>query len=120
MLDINEMDVWRFLAEDSKPVVIYGMGNGAEKIISNLKEYSVEVADIFASDEFVRGHSFLGYKVLKYSDICKKYDDFNIVLAFATHLNDVLERIKKNERRAQSFCSRCSRCGKRHIYREIF
>lgn len=95
MLDINEMDVWRFLAEDSKPVVIYGMGNGAEKIISNLKEYSVEVADIFASDEFVRGHSFLGYKVLKYSDICKKYDDFNIVLAFATHIEDVLERIKK-------------------------
>lgn len=32
--------------------------------------------------------------MLKYSEVCEKYDDFNIVLAFATHLPDVLERIK--------------------------
>lgn len=93
-LNIFEKDVWQFLADDNKPVVIYGMGNGAEKIISVLKEYGVEVADIFASDEFVRGHSFLGYKVLKYSEVCEKYDDFNIVLAFATHLDDMLQKIK--------------------------
>ncbi len=95
MLEINEIDVWQQLAQSEKPVVIYGMGNGAEKIISVLKDYNIEVADIFASDEFVRGHSFLGYKVLKYSDVCKKYNDFNIVLAFATHLPDMLEKIKK-------------------------
>lgn len=95
MLNVNENDVWENLAKSSKPIVIYGMGNGAEKIISVLKEYGVEIADIFASDEFVRGHSFLGHKVLKYSDICKKYSDFNIVLAFATHLPDMLEKIKK-------------------------
>lgn len=95
MLDIKEKDVWLQLAESNKPVVIYGMGNGAEKIISVLKEYGITVSDIFASDEFVRGHSFLGYKVLKYSDICKKYNDFNIVLAFATHLPDMLKKIKK-------------------------
>lgn len=95
LLNINETDVWIQLAKSSKPVVIYGMGNGAEKIIAVLKEYGVSVADIFASDEFVRGHSFLGYKVLKYSDICEKYNDFNIVLAFATHLPDMLEKIKK-------------------------
>lgn len=93
-LNIFEKDVWQFLADDNKPVVIYGMGNGAEKIISVLKEYGVEVADIFASDEFVRGHSFLGYKVLKYSEVCEKYDDFNIVLAFATHIDDMLQKIK--------------------------
>ncbi len=94
-LNIFEKDVWQFLADDNKPVVIYGMGNGAEKIISVLKDYGVEVADIFASDEFVRGHSFLGHKVLKYSEVCEKYNDFNIVLAFATHLDDMLKKIKK-------------------------
>lgn len=92
LLKENE-NIWNFLAKDNKPVVIYGMGNGAEKIISNLDAYGVEVSDIFASDEFVRGHSFLGRKVLKYSEICEKYDDFNVVLAFATHLDDVLDRI---------------------------
>ncbi|MDE5605414.1 MAG: FkbM family methyltransferase [Eubacterium sp.] len=95
MLNIYENDVWEYLAGSKKPIVIYGMGNGAEKIISVLKEYGVEIADIFASDEFVRGHSFLGHKVLKYSEVCEKYDDFNIVLAFATHLPDMLEKIEK-------------------------
>lgn len=94
MLNIHETDVWEYLAESEKPIVIYGMGNGAEKIISVLKEYGAEIADIFASDEFVRGHSFLGHKVLKYSEVCEKYNDFNIVLAFATHLPDMLEKIR--------------------------
>lgn len=96
-LKIQEKDVWRFLAEDRKPVIVYGMGNGAEKIISVLNEYGVTVSDIFASDEFVRGHSFLGYKIKKYSEIREKYtnENFNIVLAFATHIPDMLERIRK-------------------------
>lgn len=98
MLNIHETDVWNYLAESKKPIVIYGMGNGAEKIISILKEYGAEIDDIFASDEFVRGHSFLGHKVLKYSEICEKYNDFNIVLAFATHLPDMLWKIEKINR----------------------
>lgn len=90
----EKTNVWDFLANDRKPVVVYGMGNGSQRIIETLRQYGGEVSDVFASDEFVRGHSFLGYKVLKYSDICEKYDDFNVVIGFATHLDDVLERIK--------------------------
>lgn len=92
---IKEENVWDFLKKDGKPVMIYGMGNGAEKIISTLNTYQITVSEIFASDEFVRGHSFLGHKVLKYSEVCEKYDDFNVVLAFATHLENVIENIKK-------------------------
>lgn len=92
---IKEENVRDFLKKDGKPVMIYGMGNGAEKIISTLNTYQITVSEIFASDEFVRGHSFLGYKVLKYSEVCEKYDDFNVVLAFATHLENVIENIKK-------------------------
>ncbi len=94
LLSENE-NIWDFLAKSDKPIVIYGMGNGAEKIIARLKEYGTDISDIFASDEFVRGHSFLGYKVKKYSEICEQYDDFIVVLAFATRLDDVLENIKK-------------------------
>lgn len=94
-IEINEKDVWQKLKEDGKPTVIYGMGDAAERIIKILQENGIEPDDIFASDEFVRGHSFLGKKVLKYSQICEKYEDFNIVLAFATHIPDVLTRIKQ-------------------------
>lgn len=92
---IKEENIWDFLKNDGKPIVIYGMGNGAEKIIATLEGFGMKASDIFASDEFVRGHSFLGYKVLKYYEICEKYDDFNVVLAFATHLDSVIENIEK-------------------------
>ena len=52
------------------------------------------MSDLFASDEFVRGHSFRGYKVHKYSEICEKYDDFNVVLCFASHIDSVIEHIE--------------------------
>ncbi len=92
---IRENDVWDTLKNDKKPVVLYGMGLGAEKIMATLESYSIEVSDIFASDEFVRGHSFKGYKVLKYSEVCDKYNDFNVVLCFATHIDGVLDNIRR-------------------------
>ena len=92
---IREENVWNTLKNDGKPVVLYGMGLGAEKIMATLDGYGIEVADIFASDGFVRGHSFKGYTVLKYSDVCEKYDDFNVVLCFASHLDDVIENISR-------------------------
>ena len=92
---INEQNVWNNLKRDTKPVVLYGMGLGAEKIMAELAERGIEVADIFASDEFVRGHTFKGYKVLRYSEVCKKYDDFNVVLCFASRLDDVIENIRR-------------------------
>lgn len=90
---INEHNVWDNLKASNKPVVLYGMGLGAEKIMDTLAEYGISVDDIFASDEFVRGHSFRGFKVLKYNEVCEKYDDFNVVLCFASRLDDVINRI---------------------------
>ncbi|MCC8073971.1 MAG: FkbM family methyltransferase [Clostridiales bacterium] len=92
---IKEKNVWDVLSLDKKPIVVYGMGDAAERIIRILNEKGIQISAIFASDEFVRGHSFLGYKVQKYSDICHSYDDFNVVLAFATHLPEVIEKIKE-------------------------
>lgn len=91
----EKTDIWDYLASSPKPIIVYGMGNGADKIIDTLTQYNAKVSDIFASDEFVRGHSFRGYKVMKYSEICEKYDDFNVVLAFASHLDNVLDKIKQ-------------------------
>lgn len=92
---IKEENVWTQLKNSCKPVVLYGMGLGAEKVMANLEQNGIAVDDIFASDEFVRGHSFKGYKVLKYSEVCEKYDDFNVVLCFASHLDEVIENIAR-------------------------
>ena len=92
---INEQNIWDNLKQSDKPIVLYGMGLGAEKIMAELRQRGMRPDDIFASDEFVRGHSFKGYKVLKYSEVCNKYDDFNVVLCFASHIDSVIEKIKK-------------------------
>ncbi|MBR6531147.1 MAG: FkbM family methyltransferase [Clostridia bacterium] len=92
---IKEKNVWDYLKETDLPIVLYGMGNGTDMVMQKLDEIGVTVADIFASDEFVRGHYFRGFRVMKYSEICEKYTDFVIVVCFAVHDSVMLGRIKQ-------------------------
>ncbi len=92
---IHEKNVWDSLKKTRLPIVIYGMGNGADMIIEKLQSVGIDFADIFASDEFVRGHSFRGKRVLKYSEVTEKYDDFAIVMAFAVHDEKMLARVNE-------------------------
>ncbi len=92
-MKINETtDVWHRMKKCGKPIVLYGMGNGADKILSVMETYGIECADFFASDGFVRGHCFHGKRVLSYTDVRKKYEDMLIVISFASSLPEVLAR----------------------------
>lgn len=90
---LNE-DLWQYLGNTPKKIVLYGMGDGAEKIKSVLDDKRIGVAEIMASDEFVRGHSFLGYKVRRLSEIEELYgDDFIILTCFGSQIPEVMEHI---------------------------
>ena len=95
---ICERNVWDTIRESPLPVVLYGMGDGADRILDRLARIGVTPAAVFASDEFVRGHSFRGYRVEKYSDICARYPDFLIILAFAVRDRPTLDRIRQISR----------------------
>ncbi len=86
-------DIWQYLSQTKKPIVMYGMGNGADKIISHLDEKHITVSDFFASDGFVRGHSFHGKRVLSFSEITEKYTEFVILLSFGSSRREVLDYI---------------------------
>lgn len=88
-------DLWESLAATPKTVVMYGMGNGADKILAACAQKGVEVSDFFASDGFVRGHSFHGKTVLTWSEIKEKYGAENVIvlLSFGTSRPEVLENI---------------------------
>lgn len=86
-----KQDLWSYLQQTDKPIVMYGMGNGADKIIERLDSLGIEVSDFFASDGFVRGHSFHGKTVLSFSQVKEKYKDFIIILSFASSLDNVLD-----------------------------
>lgn len=88
-----ERDMWDSIAEDKRPKMVYGMGNGADKLFERLSLCGVVPNEVFASDGFVRGHSFRGYKVRSLSEIKKEYDDFIILLSFASNRSEILEML---------------------------
>lgn len=89
-----EETVWDRLAREKRPIVLYGMGDGADKILKVFGKRGISVSAVFASDEFVRGHSFHGFQVQKLSEVLTQWgEDLVIVLSFASQRPEVLEKI---------------------------
>ena len=96
-MNINiKTDLWHYLAASSRPIVMYGMGNGADKILTVCEKYGIAISDFFASDGFVRGHSFHGKTVISYSAMKEKYEGQSpiVLLSFASSLPDVMALFK--------------------------
>lgn len=91
----EKISTWDKLKSEERPIFIYGMGDGALKIMSVFRQHGIELAGIFASDEFVRGHSFQGYHVHRLSEVEELVDDFVIVLAFAAGYQSLVDKIKE-------------------------
>lgn len=106
-------DMWDYLAKSSKSIVMYGMGNGADKILSVCERYGIEICDFFASDGFVRGHSFHGKRVLSFSEAKEKYGAENMIvlLSFASSLPDVMDNIKKISAECEIYAPDVPVCG---------
>ncbi len=95
---LTEENVWDRLRREGKPLVLYGMGDGAEKINAVLESKGMHISAVFASDDFVRGQSFLGHKVQRYQEVCQQFKDFIVVLGFASQRPEVLENIARINR----------------------
>ena len=77
MYDItNAVCLWEHLAATSKPIIIYGMGDGAQKILDVCAEKNVILSSYKASDDNVRGYSFTSFEIKKLSSNIKS---FNII-----------------------------------------
>ena len=113
-------DLWTYLASTEKPMVMYGMGNGADKIISVLEGFGKDIDDFFASDGFVRGQIFHGKKVLSFSDIREKYEDFIILVSFGTPRRDVLDIIYEMSGKYELYSPDVPLAGETLFDREFF
>lgn len=92
-MEINKDYIWNYLKNTNLPIVLYGMGDGADKVLSAFEKYDIKASAVMASDDFVRGQSFRGFTVKKLSKIESKYSDFIIALCFATQLPGVMQNI---------------------------
>ncbi|MBQ9113253.1 MAG: FkbM family methyltransferase [Clostridia bacterium] len=112
-LPSTNFDMWDYLSSADKKIVMYGMGNGADKILDVCAKYGIEICDFFASDGFVRGHSFHGKRVLSYSEAKERYgaDNMIVLLSFASCLPDVTENIRRIASECELYAPDVPVCG---------
>lgn len=98
-------DLWEHLAASEKKILLYGMGNGADKILDVCQSKGITVSGCFASDGFARGHSFRGFSVCTWGEMKALYGAENVIvlLAFGTSREDVLENIQRISREAELY-----------------
>lgn len=100
MLDfVSESSVWKTLQSETRPIVLYGMGDGALKVLRCCREYGIRVRGIFASDEFVRGKIFEGFPVRTLRETEEEFGDFVILVCFAAFLPGLMEKIRQIAKR---------------------
>lgn len=113
-------DMWDRLANESRPIVVYGMGNGADKLIERFKKYGITISDFFASDGFVRGHYFHGMRVKSFSEIKEQYSDFVIVLSFASNRSEVIEMLEGIDREYEMYVPDMPVAGSEYFDRDFY
>ena len=114
------MDVWDELSAECRPIVVYGMGNGADKLIKRFEKYNIEIADFFASDGFVRGHSFHGKRVKSFSEIKSEYPEFVIVLSFASNRDEVIALFEAIDKDYELYIPDMPVAGEEYFDREFY
>ena len=91
----NLTSSWDYLKETDKPIVLYGMGDGADKVLAQFEKRGIKAFGVMASDDFVRYQSYRGFTVKKLSDFESELDDFVVALSFASQLPEVMENIRR-------------------------
>lgn len=90
---------WEELKSTSLPIVLYGTGNGADKVIDEFERLDIKLSGVTASDGFVRMRSFRGFEVKPLDFFEKEYGDFIIIIGFGTNRDEVIENIKSVQKR---------------------
>ena len=92
--DFTHPNVWTALKGSSLPIILYGMGNGADKVLDECQKRKINISGVMASDDFCRYQDFRGFTVKKQSDFEREYEDILIALCFGSSLPDVMAHIK--------------------------
>ncbi len=90
-------DLWTYLKSAQKPIVLYGTGDGADKIYNRLLKDDIKISGVFASDGFKKGKIAYGFTVTSYSELKEKFNEMIILVCFGSHLDTVIENILRLE-----------------------
>lgn len=95
MINISEKDcLWQKLKNEEHPIVLYGTGNGADKILDACIKYGIKISGVFASSGFVRHRTFRGFDVESLEAVEERLgNDLVVLLCFGTTRDDVISLI---------------------------
>ncbi len=92
--------LWDTLQTETRPIFLYGTGNGGDKILDVCQSRGIRLTGVFASDGFVRSRVFRDMPVQAYGDVIATYgEDIVILLAFGTTLPEVTAFIDSLDKR---------------------
>ncbi len=97
-------DLWTYLEKTNKPIVLYGMGDGADKVLDVCGKRNIKISGVFASDGFAKKKLFRGYSVMSYSEMCHTFYDFIVLLCFATQRQEVISNIYRISSERELYC----------------
>ena len=99
LFEFDYPNVWTALAERREPIILYGMGNGADKVLDEFEKRNIKAAGVMASDDFCRYQEYRGFTVKKQSDFEKECGSFTVALCFGSSLPDVTDHVYEVARR---------------------
>ena len=91
-------DLWTYLKNSGKPIVLYGTGDGADKIYKRLLKDNIKISGVFASDGFKKGKTAYGFTVTSYSLLKEQLGEMIILVCFGSHLDSVIDNILRLEK----------------------
>ncbi len=90
---IDTLSVWEKLQNTTEPIIMYGTGNGADKVLDILEKLNIKINGVTASSTFVRNRIFRGFQVMPLSFFEEKYESFTIIVTFGSSIPEVMENI---------------------------
>ena len=107
-------DLWTYLKEEhaiGRPIVLYGTGDGADKILARLDRDGISVSGVFASTGFVRDRSYRGMKVESFDAIKDRLKDPIVLVSFGSSRPEVIEAIDKVASCSEAYAPDVPVCG---------
>ena len=95
--------MWEKLKQTTKPIALYGMGDGADKVLNQCRRHGIPVAAVFASDGFARHNDYQGFTVDSYSETKQRLGDMTVLVCFGTHRPEVMDLIRQVAREQELY-----------------
>lgn len=108
------------LQQTAKPIVLYGMGNGADKIFARLQQQGQAPSGVFASSGFVRSKLFHGLPLTSYEAAKAHFAPMVVLLCFGSNRPEVWQSIERIARENEFYVPDVPVCGNTFFTRSFY